>query len=168
GHASDIRLALATLIKKREVIEARVEGFSEIPVYLLPGALELAAPLKEPRIRFLSPFDNLTIQRKRLKWLFDFDYTVEIYVPAAKRKYGYFVLPVLYGDRVIARFDAKAHRKDGRLSVINLVFEPGFKDFKGIKVEFRKALDDFTRFQQCDHWEILRMEPEMAFPKGRV
>lgn len=163
GHASDIRLALATLIKRREVIEASVEGFSGTPVYLLPEALELAAPLKELRVRFLSPFDNLTIQRKRLKWLFDFDYTVEIYVPAAKRKYGYFVLPVLYGDRIIARFDAKAHRKEKRLSVINLVFEPGFKDFKGIKPGFHQALDAFTRFQQCDHWEIARIEPKVKF-----
>jgi len=163
GHASDIRESLAGLIRKREVIEARVDGFPDIPVYLLCEALEMAAPLMESRIRFLSPFDNLTIQRKRLKWLFDFDYTVEIYVPAAKRKYGYFVLPILCGDRIIGRFDAKAHRKERRLSVINLVFEPGFKDFKGIRKEFAKALDDFTRFQECDRWEIQRMEPAVKF-----
>lgn len=161
GHASDIRQALAGLIRKREVIEARVAEFPDIPVFLLQEAMELASPLTDARIRFLSPFDNLVIQRKRLKWLFDFDYTVEIYVPAAKRKYGYFVLPVLCGDRIIGRFDAKAHRKEKRLSVINLVFEPGFKDFKGIKPGFAKALDDFTRFQECDHWEIGRMEPEI-------
>jgi len=75
-------------------------------------------------MRFLSPFDNLTIQRKRLKWLFDFDYTVEIYVPAPKRKYGYFVLPILWGDCLIGRLDAKAFALSGRLVVHNLVFEP--------------------------------------------
>ncbi len=165
GHASDIRQALAALIKKREVIEARVAEFPDVPVYLLPEALELVGPLEESRIRLLSPFDNLVIQRKRLKWLFDFDYTVEIYVPAAKRRYGYFVLPVLYGDRVIARFDAKAHRKERRLSVIHLAFEPGFNEFAAIRKPFEQALDDFTKFQQCDHWEIQRTEPNAAFPK---
>ncbi len=162
GHATEIRQALAGLIQKGDVIEARVAGFLETPVFLMKEALDLAAPLTAKRIRFLSPFDNLTIQRKRLKWLFDFDYTVEIYVPAAKRKYGYFVLPVLYGDRIIGRFDAKAYRKERRLSVINLVFEPGFEDFSEIEEEFAKALDEFARFQQCDEWEILRVEPEMA------
>jgi uncharacterized protein len=160
GHASEIRQALAGLVKKGEVVEAKVAGFPDAPVFLLREALELAAPLEDSRIRFLSPFDNLTIQRKRLKWLFDFDYTVEIYVPAAKRKYGYFVLPVLWGDRIIARFDVKAHRKERRLSVIHLVFEPGFKDFERIGAPFAKALDDFSKFQQCDRWEILRMEPK--------
>ena len=162
GHADEVRQALAGLIKKGEVIEARVEGFPAIPVFLLREALALATPLAASRVRFLSPFDNLTIQRKRLAWLFGFDYTVEIYVPAAKRKYGYFVLPILWGDRVIGRFDAKAHRKERRLSVINLVFEPGFKEFAKIKAEFLGALDAFARFQGCDCWEILRIEPVVA------
>ncbi|WP_367874407.1 winged helix-turn-helix domain-containing protein [Luteolibacter sp. Populi] len=159
GHATEVRQALAGLIKKGEVIEARVEGFPAMPVFLLREALALATPLTASRIRFLSPFDNLTIQRKRMAWLFGFDYTVEIYVPAAKRKYGYFVLPVLWGDRVIGRFDAKAHRKERRLSVINLVFEPGFAELGGIEAGFKEALDEFARFQGCDHWEILRVEP---------
>lgn len=161
GHAADIRQALAGLIRKKEVIEARVEGFPDAPVFLPREALELTAPVGEPRVRFLSPFDNLVIQRKRMKWLFGFDYTVEIYVPAAKRKYGYFVLPVLYGDRIIGRFDAKAHRREKRLCVINLVFEPGFVDFAEIREGFHRELDSFARFQGCDGWEILRVEPEV-------
>jgi uncharacterized protein YcaQ len=161
GHAEEVRVALARLVKTGEVVEARVAGFLETPVFLLREALELAGPLLgEARIRFLSPFDNLTIQRKRLKWLFDFDYTVEIYVPAAKRRYGYFVLPVLWGDRIVGRFDAKAHRKERRLSVVKLVFEPGFAEFEEIKERFAKALDEFSRFQGCDRWEILRVEPD--------
>lgn len=160
-HAGGVREALAALMKRGEAIEARVEGHEKTPVYLLKEALELATPIKAERMRFLSPFDNLTIQRKRMKWLFDFDYTVEIYVPAAKRKYGYFVLPVLWGDRFIGRFDAKAHRREKKLSVIKLVFEPDFTEHAAVVEDFSAALDDFAKFQQCERWEIVTTEPAL-------
>ena len=108
----------------------------------------------------MSPFDNLTIQRKRLNWLFDFDYVVEIYVPIEKRKYGYFVLPILWGDRLIGRMDAKANRAERQLVIHNLVFEPTFQDFEAVKSAFGSALNDFTRFQECDQWKISRVEPK--------
>ena len=113
------------------------------------------APLKNGAVRFLSPFDNLTIQRKRLKWLFDFDYTVEIYVPASQRKYGYFVLPILWGDRLIGRMDAKANRSERQLVILNLIFESTFTGLNAVKPAFVKALTRFMRFQQCDHWKNL-------------
>ncbi|MFL1454263.1 DNA glycosylase AlkZ-like family protein [Marinobacter sp. GN3S48] len=59
----------------------------------------------------LSPFDNSVIQRERLKALFQYDYQLECYVPAAKRQYGYFCLPLLYRDEFIGRMDCKAHPK---------------------------------------------------------
>jgi len=142
------------------VVECRVAAFPNVPVYAPGEALDLARPLKERSMRFLSPFDNLTIQRKRLKWLFDFDYTIEIYVPAEKRKYGYFALPILWGDRLIGRLDAKAHRPERRLVVNNLVFEPDISMSEPIKAALFEALRDFTRFQNCDEWKILRVEPK--------
>ena len=84
-------------------------------------------PDGEPHLHILSPFDNLIIDRRWLKTFFDgFDYTIECYLPAAKRTYGYFVLPILWGDRFVARLDSKADRKPKTFIIKRLLFEPGF------------------------------------------
>ncbi len=70
-----------------------------------------------PRMRVLSPFDPVIRDRNRLLWLFDFDYRIEIYVPAAKRKYGYYVFPLLEGERLVGRIDMRADRKEDCLQV---------------------------------------------------
>ena len=75
----------------------------------------------------LSPFDNLIIWRARLQRLFGFDYSLECYVPAEKRHYGYFVLPILWGTSFLGRMDAKAERKDGVLMARRLMLEPGWE-----------------------------------------
>ncbi len=71
----------------------------------------------EPRTTLLSPFDNLICDRGRTRLVFGFDYTIEIYVPKAKRRYGYFVMPVLHGDRLVARIDPRYDRSAGVLEV---------------------------------------------------
>ncbi len=77
------------------------------------------------RIRILSPFDPVIRDRKRLEWLFDFDYRIEIYVPAPKRKYGYYVFPILEKDRIIGRIDMRANRPENELQIKQLWLEPG-------------------------------------------
>ncbi|HEY5894263.1 MAG TPA: crosslink repair DNA glycosylase YcaQ family protein [Chthoniobacterales bacterium] len=158
-HGNAVRVALQSLIKRGEVIELQMAEFPDKPCFALRQSLELAAPLKSRMIRFLSPFDNLVIQRKRLQWLFGFDYTIEVYVPAAKRKFGYFVLPILWGDRIIGRVDAKASRPDRRLLIHHLIFEPDFADFDAIGTSLPEALTEFSRFQGCDEWEITKVTP---------
>ena len=81
----------------------------------------------EGRTSTLSPFDRLIHDRQRLLDLFGFDYRLEIYVPPAKRRWGYYVLPVLDGDRFIGRFDAKADRESSTLRVLSIHMEPGSK-----------------------------------------
>ncbi|TVR67750.1 MAG: winged helix-turn-helix domain-containing protein [Spirochaetaceae bacterium] len=93
--------------------------------YILPGALdELPSRLPPREIRFLSPFDHAVIDRRRTLDLFGFDYQIECYVPEAKRRYGYYCLPILWGDELIARMDAKAVRADARFEVRGLFLEP--------------------------------------------
>ena len=75
----------------------------------------------------LSPFDPLVWDRDRARTLFNFDYTIECYLPQGKRKYGYFSLPILHNGALIGRLDAKAYRKEGLFEVRSLHMEPGVK-----------------------------------------
>ena len=159
GQADVARTALSAFVNRGEAVEFRIANFPKTPLFALREALQFNLPLNKSVVRFLSPFDNLTIQRERLKWLFGFDYTIEIYVPADKRKYGYFVLPILWGDRMIGRMDAKANRAERQLIIQNLVFEPTFRELNVLRPAFIEALTAFTRFQQCDDWKILRVVP---------
>ena len=86
-----------------------------------------ACPAPTSRLRILNPFDPAIRDRKRLQRLFGFEYTVEMFVPAAKRKWGYYVYPLLEGDRFVGRTDIKADRKTGQLCIKKLWAEPGIQ-----------------------------------------
>ena len=76
---------------------------------------------------FLAPLDPLCWDRDLLRRLFDFDYVWEVYVPAAKRRWGYYVLPILYGDRLVGRIEPRSTGRRGTLRVLGLWWEPGFE-----------------------------------------
>ena len=80
----------------------------------------------EPAVTFLAPLDPLCWDRDLLRRLFDFDYVWEVYVPAPKRRWGYYVLPLLYGDRFVGRVEPRIERRAGTLHVLGVWFEPGF------------------------------------------
>lgn len=86
-----------------------------------------SVPTPTSRLRILNPFDPVIRDRTRLSRLFGFDYRIEIFVPAAKRRWGYYVYPLLEGDRFVGRIDLKAHRKTGTLNIQNIWSEPGVK-----------------------------------------
>lgn len=100
-------------------------------------------------VKILSPFDNALIHRDRLRALFNFDYTIECYVPAAKRQFGYFSLPVLYGKDFVARIDCKAHRAEKRFELISMHLEDGFDANTAFKHAFNAELNRFAAFNQC-------------------
>jgi uncharacterized protein YcaQ len=100
-------------------------------------------------VKVLSPFDNLVIHRERLSSLFKFDYRIECYVAAPKRQFGYFCLPVLYGDSLVARVDCKAHRGEQRLEVLSLHLEDGALDEDQFFPALGQELQRFAEFNKC-------------------
>ena len=119
---TDLRQAVKALVNER-LAQRTLEQVqvSSGEVFLLEtGALERPLPRLNNRMLILSPFDNSVIQRERLKALFQYDYRIECYVPAAKRQYGYFCLPLLFRDEFIGRMDCKAHRKTSHLEIKSL------------------------------------------------
>ena len=159
ARASVIRSTLQSLARSGEVLELRVAEFPGTACYALPGALELSRALSATRLHILSPFDNLVIQRERLRWLFNFHYVIECYVPAAKRVHGYYVLPLLWGDRFIGRMDAKADRAARNLIVHHLMFEPEFRKTDEWGSALKTALPVFMALQGCDTCEITKVTP---------
>lgn len=141
---------LAEKVRAGELMEVKLQGFEKDKFYTSQQALDHAESVKAKReTKILSPFDNSVIQRKRLKRIFDFDYTIECYVPGHKRKYGYFCLPVLYGDRFAARIDCKAHRERRELEVKNIFYEEGFSGNGRFRVKLKDALQGFAKFNGC-------------------
>jgi uncharacterized protein YcaQ len=155
---SAIRLALAAMREEGAVRALSVEGIAGETFYALEAGLGTAALAARPatdRVHLLSPFDNAVIQRRRLSRLFGFDYQIECYVPEPKRRYGYFCLPILWGDRFVGRLDPKAERARGRLTVRSLAFEPGFKSKGELRPLLADALARFAAFNGCDTVEGL-------------
>ena len=103
---------------------------------------DVLAGLGKPpaRLRILSPFDPVIRDRDRLSWLFGFDYRIEIYVPEAKRKYGYYIFPMLDGDRLIGRIDMRALRSEDRLHVQRFWLERGVRWSASRKCRLDKEL----------------------------
>lgn len=143
GTASDISRYwdLVTIAEAREwalaqgdnsITQVLVKGWKnkkDAELFARPDIGLLVDDLQDTpkRIRALSPFDPVIRDRKRLEWLFGFEYRIEIYVPEAKRRWGYYVFPLLEGDRLIGRIDMKANRKLDQLEVKKLWLEPGMK-----------------------------------------
>jgi len=112
----EYRQLIEQRVRRRQLREVRI-GASPTPHWLPPDLLDDVPPPGDPLVHILSPFDPLVIQRARLKLLFGYDHVFEAYVPRAARRFGYFTLPVLVGDEIVALLDLKTDRAAGRLLV---------------------------------------------------
>ncbi|GGA29964.1 winged helix-turn-helix domain-containing protein [Paenibacillus physcomitrellae] len=158
--AKDRRETIARRTAEGKLVQLEVEGVKS-PYYILAAdlnrllfhqetenqkdSLGFSAPVVP--VRFLPPLDNLLWSRKRLEDLFDFEYRWEIYTPAVKRKYGYYAMPILAGDRLIGRMDPRLDTKKQHLTVQLLQIDPGI-DYTGeLRQRVEQELERFAKVQ---------------------
>lgn len=151
------------VVKAGEAVPVRIEGVRSL--YYVPADLapRLASVGDSPgRLTFLAPLDNLIWDRSRLKELFNFDYRWEVYTPAAKRRWGYYTLPILYGTRLVGRLDPKMDRKAGALRLQGFWLEeaPELAEQPAFQTALAHRLWDFARF----HGARQITAPEQAAP----
>ncbi|GEM77796.1 hypothetical protein VSU01S_00410 [Vibrio superstes NBRC 103154] len=116
----------------------------------------LNSKLSRQKAHILSPFDNVLIQRKRISQLFDYHYQLECYVPANKRKYGYFCLPIVWDGQLIARADCRVDKPTKTLHVTHLYIEKTLKNDSAFEEDLAKELASFAKFNQCAGFKILK------------
>lgn len=155
----EMKQAIPELLEAGALIAIEIEAQRGTTYYALPDSLASAARLRrQNRAMLLSPFDNAVIRRKRLQTLFDFDYQLECYLPQHKRTYGYFCLPILWGDQFVGRADVKAERQNRRLLLQHLVFEKESLAEQCLPA-LAEALWAFAAFNGCDEIAVRRVRP---------
>ena len=165
NRRSDAWLGISMTTEQRNAVFSRLEeegtvtavrvGSLRFPLYMLSADLPLldavisARSDTAPRLEFLAPLDPMLWDRKLIEALWNYRYSWEIYTPAAKRKYGYYVLPILYGDRFIGRIEPKADKAARTLYVRNIWFEPGVRRTAKLSGLVDKAVLRLARFNGC-------------------
>ena len=157
-NAEQRRRILARLEAEGRILPVQVEGI-RTRFFLCAGDEELMRSVLEggadrkPRMEFLAPLDPLLWDKAMVEALWDFRYSWEIYTPAEKRKYGYYTLPILYGERFVGRIDAAVDRKRELLRVNGIWWEPGVRQTKTLQKSLDQALRRFCRFNDCRAFE---------------
>jgi uncharacterized protein YcaQ len=150
GRAKPIAKRLVSeLVEEGRLLAAQVDGWRE-PAYIHPSA---RAPRTVDARAFVTPFDSLVWDRGRLERMFGMKYTIEIYVPAPKRVYGYYVCPFLLGDALVARCDLKADRAGKVLMVQSAFLEPG-QDARRVVPDLTSELRQMQAWLQLDRIEV--------------
>jgi len=139
----EARIVAVAVEQMKDTLYCRAE---DLP--LIEAVLQNPAP--EFRCELIAPLDNMIWDRKLINELFGFDYTWEIYTPAIKRKFGYYVLPLLFGERFIGRAEVIAERKTGTLVVKNIWYENGVEQTKRLRSALDNCFQKFALFNGCE------------------
>ncbi len=154
GLNADMRNRIfADLLHEGMLCEVAVDGIS-VPLYCLSSDLALLTSVQgnpdiQKRCEFIAPLDNLLWDRKLIKALFGFEYKWEIYTPVAERKYGYYILPILYGNAFIGRIEAVNDKQEKCLRIKNIWFEQNVVPTKTVKSIIDKRIRTFAAFNDC-------------------
>lgn len=157
-----LRRAVAACIETRiaagDLVRVRVGDESRIRVAPV-AALDARLPAIRPRVRWLSPFDPSLIHRDRTRDVLGLDYQIECYVPAPKRRFGYFCLPMLWCDALVGRVDARAARRERVLYLESVHLESPIDDRDAFAAAFVAEARTFATFNACDEVQIRRTAP---------
>jgi uncharacterized protein YcaQ len=156
--------ALQKLIDEKQLIEIKVADWTE-SAWALPEVWEafqkeISCHSDYQYTTLLTPFDSLIWDRQRTSRLFNFDFTIECYLPAAKRKYGYFLLPVLHNGQLIARLDAKAHRGDKKFEVKAFFLEPNIIPDQSLAASVADALTNCAAWHKTPELSVVMCDPQ--------
>lgn len=154
----NVAQVLQNLIDDNTIEQVTFEG---TPTMFVQQDL-LNKTIKKPisKIHLLSPFDNAIIHRDRLEQLFNFNYRLECYLPKEKRPFGYFCLPILFGNEFIGRIDCKAHRKNGKFELIHLHIENKQKDIEQWIKPLTEKIRQFAVFNGCQSITLTKTSPQ--------
>lgn len=166
------RQIMGKLVESGELVAVRIKGLPDRTFFLrskdlpeLEGAKVKRAP--KARAAFIAPLDNLMWDRDLVRWLFDFDYTWEVYKPADQRLYGYYVLPVLYGERFIARFEPLFDKKTGVLTIKDWWWQEGVRVDERFEKALFECLGEFMNYLSASQI-VIRKGISTAEPLYRV
>ncbi|MGA0585703.1 winged helix-turn-helix domain-containing protein [Dyella sp. KRB-257] len=156
-------LELEPLVDSGQLLAVAVRGWS-VPAYVHADHAPALAQARAGRLRathtaLLSPFDPLVWDRQRALGMFGFDYALECYTPAPRRRYGYFVLPILHRGALVGRLDAKAHRADGVFEVKALYLEQGVEPGERLLGELAQALKKLAHWHGTPAVRVARARP---------
>ena len=142
-----IRKLIEAKVRRKELVQVELEGVGKVEHWAKPDALEIADGPAADVVHILSPFDPLIIQRKRTELFFGYNHRFEAYVPKERRLFGYFALPVIVGDNIVAAIDLKTDRAKSALLMQKWTWVVGNGPREGLKRRIEEELHRFERFQ---------------------
>jgi uncharacterized protein len=147
---SAIRQLIEGRLRRNELVPVSLEGAAKLEHWAHPEVIEAPGDPATEMVHILSPFDPLIIQRKRTHLFFDYEHRFEAYIPAEKRRFGYFALPVLVGDDIVAAIDLKTDRRELKLLMQKWTWVGSKRPRQGLKRRIEEELHRFERFQLAE------------------
>ncbi|MBC7465064.1 MAG: winged helix DNA-binding domain-containing protein, partial [Bdellovibrio sp.] len=144
----EIQKLIDNEVKSKNLIEVQIENGADTKkkLWMKPDRLDRQIEIDTDQVHILSPFDPLIIQRKRLNHFFDYDHKFEAYIPKEKRIYGYFALPVMIGNKIVAAIDLKTDRPNNKLLIQKWTWIGKEKSIEKKKL-IEQELSRFEKFQ---------------------